>query len=233
MSGKNRLDKKIPTFFCFLLSLFCFSQYEIRGKVVSDNVPVQGVRVFVKQMDGSFSYSFTDNQGLFKLQTKELGKKSISFSGLSYAGKTKELEVKEKETFIEVSLTKTETEIKEVILTKPKFFQIKKDTVELSAQRYLRGNEKTVEDLLKNIPGISIDKKGTIKIGDKEVEKVMVENDDFFEKGYKLLTQSMSAKPIDKVQVLQRYSANKHLKGIENSEKIALNLTLKEGAKRV
>ena len=32
---------------------------------------------------------------------------------------------------------------------------------------------------------------------------------------------------------LQNYSNNKHLKGIENSEKVALNLTLKEDAKRI
>jgi hypothetical protein len=43
----------------------------------------------------------------------------------------------------------------------------------------------------------------------------------------------MPVNPIDKVEVYQNYSNNKHLKGIENSEKVALNLTLKEDAKRI
>jgi hypothetical protein len=54
-----------------------------------------------------------------------------------------------------------------------------------------------------------------------------------FEKGYKILTKNMPVQPIDQVQLLQNYSNNKHLKGIENSNKVALNLTLKEDAKRV
>jgi hypothetical protein len=54
-----------------------------------------------------------------------------------------------------------------------------------------------------------------------------------FEKGYKILTKNMPVNPIENVEVYQNYSNNKHLKGIENSNKVALNLTLKEDAKRV
>ena len=42
----------------------------------------------------------------------------------------------------------------------------------------------------------------------------------------------MPVNPIDKVELIQKYSNNKHLKGIENSEKVALNLTLKDDYKR-
>lgn len=59
----------------------------------------------------------------------------------------------------------------------------------------------------------------------------MVENDDLFERGYQTLTQNMPSKPVEKVQVLKNYSKNKLLKNVENSESIALNLTLKEDAK--
>ncbi|MFY7937875.1 MAG: TonB-dependent receptor [Flavobacterium sp.] len=61
----------------------------------------------------------------------------------------------------------------------------------------------------------------------------MIDGDDFFEKGYKIVTKNMPVNPIDKVELYQNYSNNKHLKGIENSDKVALNLTLKEDAKRV
>jgi hypothetical protein len=86
--------------------------------------------------------------------------------------------------------------------------------------------------LLKKIPGINIDTNGTIKIGNQEVEKVMIDGDDMFEKEYKILTKNMPVNPIENVESLQNYSNNKHLKGIENSNKVALNLTLKEDYKR-
>ena len=85
--------------------------------------------------------------------------------------------------------------------------------------------------MLKKLPGITVDSEGKIKFGDKEVERVMVENDDLFERGYQTLTQNMPTKPLDKVQVLKNHSRNKLLKGIENSESVAINLTLKEDAK--
>ena len=60
---------------------------------------------------------------------------------------------------------------------------------------FAQGNEQVVEDILKKIPGLNIDANGTIKVGNQEVEKVMIEGDDFFEKGYKILTKNMPAHP--------------------------------------
>src|SRR5690606_2390129 len=85
-----------------------------------------------------------------------------------------------------------------------------------------------VEDLLKNIPGITVEKDGKIKFEDTEIEKVMVDGDDFFNRGYSLLTKNMPNQPLDKVQVLRNYSNNKLLKGVEESNRVALNLTIDE-----
>jgi hypothetical protein len=110
---------------------------------------------------------------------------------------------------------------------------IKKDTITFNAKAFAQGNEEVVEDLLKKIPGLTVEADGTIKIGDQEVEKVMIDGDDFFERGYKLLTKNMPAQPIDKIELLQNYSNNRLLKGIEQSERVALNLKLDENAKRI
>ena len=123
--------------------------------------------------------------------------------------------------------------LQEVVVQSRRPITVKKDTIVFDAKSFLQGNEQVVEDLLKKIPGLNVLTDGTIKIGNQEVEKVMIDGDDFFEKGYKIVTKNMPVNPIDKVEVYQNYSNNKHLKGIENSEKVALNLTLKEDAKRI
>ena len=61
----------------------------------------------------------------------------------------------------------------------------------------------------------------------------MVDGDDFFEKGYKVLTKNMPAQPIDEIELLQNYSNNRLLKGVEESDKVALNLKLDEKSKRI
>ena len=110
---------------------------------------------------------------------------------------------------------------------------IKKDTIRFKTKFYTKGNEQTVEQLLKTIPGLNIDAEGTIKVGNQEIEKLMIDGDDLFEKGYKILSKNMPAYPIEEVELLKNYSNNRLLKGIENSNKVALNLKLKEKAKRV
>lgn len=219
----------------FFSSILGYSQTSITGKVSNNKASIQGVRVSLQKAGSSsfLAYTFTDETGSYTFSNVEKGDVTIHANALSYQAYDGEIKVGDTPIVHNIELQEgVVREIKEVIINKNPKFRFKKDTIELDAKAFARGDERTVEDLLKKIPGLNVEKDGTIKIGNKEVEKVMIENDDLFEKGYKLLTQSMSVKPIEKIQVLQHYSNNKHLKGIENSDKVALNLTLKEDAKR-
>jgi hypothetical protein len=129
-------------------------------------------------------------------------------------------------------VTKTE-EIEEIVIKTPNDIRVEQDSIIFKAKKFLQGNEQTIEDLLKKIPGLSVSNDGTIKVGNQEVESVMVDGDDMFDRGYKVLTKNMPVSPVEDVQILKRFSNNKHLKGIESSEKVAINLTLKEEAKSV
>ena len=60
---------------------------------------------------------------------------------------------------------------------------IKKDTIVFNADSFKQGNEQVVEDLLKKIPSLNIDANGTIKVGNQEIEKIMIDGDDMFDKG--------------------------------------------------
>ncbi|MBG6060349.1 hypothetical protein IWX83_000112 [Flavobacterium sp. CG_9.1] len=130
-------------------------------------------------------------------------------------------------------LTPKSNELQEVTVSAFRPITVDGDKVIFDVKSFAQGNEQVVEDLLKKIPGLNIDANGTIKVGNQEIEKVMIDGDDLFERGYKILTKNMPVSPIEKVELLQRYSNNKHLKGIESTNKVALNLTLKEDAKRI
>jgi hypothetical protein len=180
------------------------------------------------------AYCFSDENGFFNLNVYKSGKFFLNFSSLNYKNEIIEIELNLdiKEIKIDVVLDIEVVNLQEVILVSERIITIKKDTVIYNADSFKQGNEQVVEDLLRKIPGLNIDENGTIKVGNQEVEKVMIDGDDFFEKGYKLLTKNMPVNPIDKIELYQNYSNNKHLKGIENSDKVALNLTLKEDYKR-
>jgi len=209
-------------------------QVSISGKVTAEGHPVGGVRVDLRRDStaGLLTYTFTDGEGQYRLHTAHMGKLTLCFKALSYEPLLKEIESGATDRYVDAQLTAGGVEhLQEVVVHAKLPYRRGKDTIELHVQSFLQGDERTVEDLLKKIPGLNVGTDGSIKIGEKEVEKVMIEGDDFFEKGYRLLTQNMSVQPLEKIQVLQRYSNNRHLKGIENSDKVALNLQLKADSK--
>ncbi len=215
----------------------CLSQTKINGYVL-DEYTTKGVlsTIILKDENGKIlNYTNSKNDGFFELKITLIGNFNLQVSSLSYEVQNKRITIENYTHNLSqnFSLKPKVLELKEVIVSSKKSIIEKKDTIIYDVKSFLQGNEQVVEDLLKKIPGLNVLSDGTIKIGNQEVEKVMIDGDDFFEKGYKLVTKNMPINPIDKIELYQNYSNNKLLKGIENSEKVALNLTLKEDSKRI
>lgn len=221
---------------CCFTAIFSYSQTSITGKILDDKknvIPFSNV--LLKNLENSIvAYTFSDEDGSYEIETNNHGNFNLVISAMGFERKTILIEITEnaKNMNFDVVLKEMPFELNEVIVNATKPITIKNDTIVFNVKSFIRGNELVVEDLLKNIPGINISAEGTIKVGNQEVEKVMIDGDDFFEKGYKILTKNMPVNPIEKVEILQNYSNNKLLKGIEQSDKVALNLKLKADAKR-
>lgn len=215
-----------------------FSSAQIQGKVSDEKeIPLEFVTVVLKKaVDSSFvSYTRTNEKGDYTLVSETNGKFLLSFSSLGFAKQELIVDVEDykQPKTVNITLKEESVDLDEVIVRAELDITQKKDTITFNAKAFAQGNEEVVEDLLKKIPGLTVEADGTIKVGDQEVEKVMIDGDDFFERGYKLLTKNMPAQPIDKIELLQNYSNNRLLKGIEESERVALNLKLDEDAKRI
>ncbi len=222
-----------------VFSLKSFGQITISGKVYStDSLKIQQASVVLTDITESkiIDYTFTDIDGLYKLRsTTKLGKFNLRFSHLGYTTKSIDFDINANtnEKRISVYLLEKTMNLDEVIIQAERPFSINKDTINFKTKFYVKGNEQTVEELLKTIPGVNINSEGTIKIGNQEIEKLMVDGDDLFERGYKILSKNMPAYPIEEVEVLKNYSNNRLLKGVEESDKVALNLKLNEKSKRI
>ncbi len=233
--SKCKIVLSISIFIIF--SNTVFSQTVIKGSIKNnENESVQNISVLlVNEKEDILDYTFTTKNGFFSFEVFNQDRKFLVFKGIGYEEKKVEL-INNKPKSIELDgliLQTKSIELKEIVIDVKKPIFVKKDTVIFDSKSFLQGNEQVVEDLLKKIPGLNIEANGTIKVGNQEIEKVMIDGDDMFEKGYKILTKNMPVNPIDKVELYHNYSNNKHLKGIENSNKVALNLVLKEDAKRV
>jgi transcription antitermination factor NusG len=106
------------------LALFCISQIgfsqtekQLHGKVLSDDFPLQGVKVINLNTEKS---SITNNNGDFLISTKP--NDILVFYELEYQYKRKQITEKEiYDDYIIVRMDKKPIELKEVVIEKPKF----------------------------------------------------------------------------------------------------------------
>jgi hypothetical protein len=110
---------------------------------------------------------------------------------------------------------------------------LKEDTVEYNAGSFKTLPNANVEELLKKLPGVKVEKDGTVKAQGQKVNRVFVDGKEFFGNDPKLATRNLPADAIDKVQVYDRQSDQSQLTGFDdgNSEK-AINLKLKKDKKK-
>ncbi len=158
----------------------------------------------------------------------------MSSRSLSYVDSDSEITIVETKKLYQknFSLNWAKNQIEEVIIRNEKGpITIKNDTISIRVKDYLRGNEEVAEDILKNLPGIDVSENGSIRAQGKNIVKVLVDGDDLFEKGYKILTKNLDSDLIYSIEILQNFSNNPLLKGVEETDLVALNIVLKENRK--
>ncbi|MES2807786.1 MAG: outer membrane beta-barrel family protein [Bacteroidota bacterium] len=110
--------------------------------------------------------------------------------------------------------------------------KIKGDTTEFNAKAYVIQPNDRVEDLIKQFPGIEVDKDGKITAQGKTVEKVLVDGEEFFGDDPTLVTKNLRADMVDKVQLYDKKSDQATFTGIDDGQKTkTLNIKLKEDKK--
>lgn len=219
--------------FSFFISLITSGQ-TISGTVFSENnKPLNNASVLLKNKENNtLTYQITKNNGEFSFHHEGTDTLYLHCNALGFEKQIINIiPAKDLQKLKIILLEKTE-QLQEIIIETSIPICEKKDTIVFNAKSFLDGTEYSVEDLLKKLPGVQVSENGTIKIGNQEIEKIMVEGDDFFEKGYKILSKNMPVNPLKNVEILKNYSNNKHLKGVENSDRVAINLTLEDDYKR-
>jgi hypothetical protein len=110
--------------------------------------------------------------------------------------------------------------------------KIKGDTTEFNAKAYTIQPNSKVEDLLKQLPGIQVDKDGKITAQGQTVNKVLVDGEEFFGDDPTLVTKNIRGDMVDKVQLYDKKSDQATFTGIDDGEKTkTINIKLKEDKK--
>lgn len=108
----------------------------------------------------------------------------------------------------------------------------KGDTVQYNASQYKVNPDADAEDLIKKMPGITVDKAGTVTAQGDQVKKVTVDGKEFFGDDATAALKNLPAEIIDKIQVFDKLSDQAQFTGFDdgNSTK-SINIVTKTGVK--
>ncbi|QRE04544.1 carboxypeptidase regulatory-like domain-containing protein [Flavobacterium psychrophilum] len=230
---------KIKNIFSLLLLLattISFCQNITFQGIVKDttNAPLEMANVMaINQVTKTVdSYSITNNKGKFQLSLKPNANYNIKFSYLGLKTKSLVMATKAEDISQTITLNADVTELAGVEIVREMPVSIKGDTIIYNADSFKTGTERKLEDVLKKLPGVTVNKDGEVEVEGKKVSKLMVEGKDFFDGDTKLGVKNIPADAIDKVQVLRNYNEVGALKSLENNEdNVAINIKLKSGKK--
>lgn len=105
----------------------------------------------------------------------------------------------------------------------------KGDTLVYIADSFKTRPNAVVEDLLKKLPGITVEKNGAIKSQGKDISRIYVDGDEFFGSDATLATKNLAANSVERVQVYETLLPD----ASSTDEKVkVLNLELKDSAKK-
>ena len=181
------------------------------------------------------SYTRTDINGNFTLSVDQPGKYILRITFPSFADYVDVMNISKATSDIGVvSMLTKEHLLKEFVLTKEiSAIKIKGDTTEYVADSFKVKDNANVEDLLKRLPGIQVDKNGQITAQGQTVQKILVDGEEFFSDDPKVVTQGLQANVVDKVQVYDKKSEQAEFTGIDDGQKTkTINLQLKADKKK-
>ena len=218
--------------------LILAQEIKISGTIKDNqNRGIESASVLVyDNLDNTLSYGYSDAKGnynlVFEKPTNSIIK--VSVVSLGYSKKNMTIDLTLKSNLYQSFILEEKTEyLKEVVIEANQKIRISRDTTTIKVASFSNKTEQTVEDILKKLPGIEVQKDGSIKAHGKTIDKLLIEGEDLFDKNYKLLTKNLDAKTLDAVQIIDAFEDNPILKKMNNSDKVALNLKLKKDKQNI
>ncbi|SHM61565.1 Carboxypeptidase regulatory-like domain-containing protein [Chitinophaga jiangningensis] len=211
----------------------------IKGKVADSslNIPLTQATVVLLQAKDSFiiasTRAATDGSFAFQ-QLSDTGRYVVYFSYPKYANYAHIIDMRQLPEKLadmkSVYLIPKGKLLQEVIVkSQVAAIKINGDTTEYNAGSFKVQPNASVEELLRQLPGLQVDQYGNITAHGQKVKKVLVDGEEFFSDDPTLVTRNLRADMIDKVQVYDKKSDAAAFTGIEDGIKDkTINLKIKE-----
>ena len=234
--------KLIRIFFLLnFTSALAFAQNSNVTGLVNDGAkqaPVEGATIVIYlQKDSTHNEiksAVTNANGSFQLNDLPNEKYFVEISFIGYQQLKKLITVKDSSIDMgTILLTSQGKDLAEVtIISEAPPVTQKGDTTQYSASQYKVNPDATTEDLIKKMPGITVDKDGTVTAHGETVKKVTIDGKDFFGDDASAALKNLPSEVVDKIQVFDKLSDQAQLTGFDDGNGVkAINIVTKSSIK--
>lgn len=211
----------------------------VKGKLVDTTakqpLPEATISIMSAKDSSLISFALSDSKGIFQITNLEAGDYFLMISYTSYETYRRTFSIKPENKVAdlgEIILQKNYKTLPGVTVTDAPV-KVSGDTVSFKADAFKTKPNATTEDLLKRLPGVQVQKDGTISAMGENVQKVLVDGKEFFGNDPKLATKNITADMVDQIQVFDDMSEqSKFTKIDDGSRSKTINIKLKKDKKK-
>jgi hypothetical protein len=223
------------TLLCVLFSAWGYAQ-TIKGMVKDSTgkvVPYATISLKNSAAGAIVAYTLTDSKGSFALQVPAnavANSMTVEVHALGY--KTMVKSIASFDASVDFTLTQVSNQLQEVVIKSSRpVLRTHGDTLSYKVSEFANPQDRTIGEVIKKLPGISVAADGTISYNNKPISAVYIGGDNLLDDKYSIATNSIPQVAVNQVQVIQNDQPIKVLQNKVMSENVALNLEIKKGAK--
>lgn len=178
------------------------------------------------------AFKSSDAEGRFGLlipATQNLSELSLEINHLGFKKISEAL--KEGQNRYEIRMEEQSIDLADVqVKSRPRLTSIG-DTLSYDVGSFAKNEDRSIEDVIKRMPGMEVNEDGKIKFNGQDISNLYIDGDDLLDNKYAIGTKTIPYAMVQGVEVLQNHQPLKVLKNKSISDKIAVNLVIKEEAK--
>jgi hypothetical protein len=220
---------------------FSQTRGSVRGVIADSNAnrqPLQNATVSVRPLGADSTqaeYAVSNKQGAFVFRGLPVGQYFILITYEGYAHIGRNIRIADSSANVDLGtvLLQRSDEVLEAAIVQRPPMGIRKDTVEYNASLFATKPNATAEDLLKKMPGVTVDNSGNVTAQGETVQRVLVNGKKFFSDDPKMATRNLPPDVIDKIQVFDDLSDQSKFTGFDDGNRVkTINIVTKKNMRK-
>lgn len=211
----------------------------VKGKVLDKQnklVLPSATATLLNSIDSSMiGFTVSNKEGLFEIKNIPTGVYLLNLTFTGYKDLYKPIRFSADKASLDLGdlFMETDTSMLAAVVVRVPPIQIKGDTTEFRASAIKTRPNATVEDLLKRIPGMEVDRDGNVTAQGKDIPKIYVDGKEFFGNDPKMATRNLTADMVESVQLYDDMSEQAKFNKIDDgSRQRTINIKLKKDRRK-